>query len=140
MADMIFTGRPISDGIVEAEAIVSRDPIVFNRGIDAETGIIVEKGHDLEGQSVEGKILVFPYGKGSTGGAWTIYRMGVNKKGPIGMICARSEVLTTVGAILGNIPVVDSLSDAQFTEIKTGQRLRIDGTKGTVEMLAANNG
>jgi predicted aconitase with swiveling domain len=134
MSKEVLAGRSISPGFVEGVAIVSRDPIVFNLGIDAESGIIVEKGHDLEGQSVQGKILVFPYGKGSTGGAWTIFRMGVRKSGPLAMICQNAEVLTTIGSILGNIPVVDGFSPDQLQKIRTGDCLRVDGEKGIIEI------
>jgi len=134
MSKEVLAGRSISPGFVEGIAIVSRDPIVFNLGIDAESGVIVEKGHDLEGQSVQGKILVFPYGKGSTGGAWTIFRMGVRKSGPLAMICQNAEVLTTIGSILGNIPVVDGFSPEQLQKIKTGDYLRVDGEKGIIEI------
>jgi len=134
MSNEVLSGRSISPGIAEGVAIVSRDPIVFNLGIDAESGVIVEKGHDLEGQSVYGKILVFPYGKGSTGGAWTIFRMGVRKSGPLAMVCQNAEVLTTIGSILGNIPVVDGFSPEQLRKIKTGDRLRVDGERGIIEI------
>ena len=50
-------GRMISPGKAEGEAIVSPDPIGFYGGIDAETGIVIEKGHPLEGKSVTGKIM-----------------------------------------------------------------------------------
>jgi predicted aconitase with swiveling domain len=135
MSSEVLIGRSISPGLAEGVAIVSRDPIVFNLGIDAESGVIVEKGHDLEGQSTQGKILVFPYGKGSTGGAWTIFRMGVRKSGPLAMVCQNSEILTTIGSILGDLPVVDSFSPEQLFKIKTGDRLRVDGEKGIVEVI-----
>ncbi|MCG8338654.1 MAG: DUF126 domain-containing protein [Proteobacteria bacterium] len=135
MLKELLKGRAISPGLIEGEAIVSRDPIVFNLGIDAESGVIVEKGHDLEGNSTQGKILVFPYGKGSTGGAWTIYRMGVRKSGPLAMVCQNAEVLTTVGSIIGSIPVVDGFTPEQLSSIKTGDRLRVDGNYGTIEIL-----
>ena len=135
MPKELLKGRTISPGLAEGEAIVSQDPIVFNLGIDAESGVIVEKGHDLEGKCTQGKILVFPYGKGSTGGAWTIYRMGVRKSGPTAMVCQNSEVLTTVGSIIGNIPVVDGFSLEQLSKIKTGDHLRVDGNHGTFEIL-----
>jgi phosphomecalonate degydratase small subunit len=135
MRKKLLKGRAISSGLIEGEAIVSHDPIVFNLGIDAESGVIVEKGHDLEGKSTQGKILVFPYGKGSTGGAWTIYRMGIRKSGPDAMVCQNSEVLTTVGSIMGDIPVVDGFTPEQLSSIKTGDLLRVDGNHGTVEIL-----
>ncbi|HID73537.1 MAG TPA: DUF126 domain-containing protein, partial [Thermoplasmata archaeon] len=66
-------GRSISPGRAEGEAIVSPEPIGFYGGIDAQTGIVIEKGHPLEGLSVTGKVLVFPNGKGSTVGSYVIY-------------------------------------------------------------------
>ena len=57
-------GRTISPGKVEGEAIVSTEPIGFYGGIDIKTGVVIEKGHPLEGEKVSGKILVFPCGKG----------------------------------------------------------------------------
>jgi hypothetical protein len=47
-------------GKARGEAIVSRSPIGFYGGINPKTGIVIEKGHELEGKSVRGKILVFP--------------------------------------------------------------------------------
>ena len=72
---MIFHGRKISSGNVEGEALVTSMGISFYGGIDPETGQVVEKGHALEGQSIGGKVLVFPTGKGSTVGSYTLYRL-----------------------------------------------------------------
>ncbi|MDD3858191.1 MAG: DUF126 domain-containing protein, partial [Methanoculleus sp.] len=65
---MIVQGRSISRGIGTGELLVSSEPISFLSGVDPETGIVVEHGHPLEGQSVAGRVLAFPYGKGSTVG------------------------------------------------------------------------
>ena len=72
---MKYTGRKIYKGIIEGEAIVTKDGISFYGGVDPDTGKVVEVGHELEDQSVTGKVLVFPTGKGSTVGSYTIYRM-----------------------------------------------------------------
>ena len=103
-------------------------------GIDAETGIITEQGHELYGQCVTGKVLVFPFGKGSTGGAYTIFRMGKKKTGPIAMICQFSEILTTIGAMLGEIPVVDQISKENLDKISTGDRIVVNADNGEVEI------
>jgi hypothetical protein len=57
---MKLTGRKIFKGKAEGKALVTKDGISFYGGIDPATGIVVEKGHELEGKSVAGKILVFP--------------------------------------------------------------------------------
>ena len=78
---MKLEGRKIYKGIAEAEAIVTKDGISFYGGVDPDTGIVVEVGHDLEGQSITGKALVFPTGKGSTVGSYTMYRMKKKQHG-----------------------------------------------------------
>ena len=50
-------GRIIREGKVEGEAIVSREPIGFFGGVDPNTGVVIEKGHSLEGENIKGKIL-----------------------------------------------------------------------------------
>ena len=60
-----FMGRTIYKGIAQGEALVTSMGISFFGGVDPETGVIVERGHELEGQSIAGKVLVFPTGKGS---------------------------------------------------------------------------
>ncbi len=76
-------GRSISRGIGTGELLVSSEPISFLSGVDPpETGIVVEHGHPLEGQSVAGRVLAFPYGKGSTVGSYVIYALKQNGLAP----------------------------------------------------------
>jgi len=125
-------GRSISPGKVEAEAIVSPDPIGFYGGIDAQTGVVIEKGHPLEGQSVTGKVLVFPNGKGSTVGSYVIYGLAKNGVGPAAIVNRETETIVATGAILAGIPCVDGIDIAKLT---TGNRLAVDADKGTVTVL-----
>ncbi|HDN80985.1 MAG TPA: DUF126 domain-containing protein, partial [Chloroflexi bacterium] len=62
----VLKGRIIRGGKAKGEALVSPEPIGFLGGVDPETGVVVERGHPLEGQRVSGRVLVFPTGKGST--------------------------------------------------------------------------
>src|SRR5665648_37012 len=80
---MKLKGRKVYKGIAEAEAIVTKDGISFYGGVDPDTGKVVEVGHELEGQSITGKVLVFPTGKGSTVGSYTLYRMKKNNIAPV---------------------------------------------------------
>ena len=64
--ETVLRGRSVHRGRTESEAMVSRMDISFFGGVDPETGTVVEPGHDLEGQSIAGKVLAFPTGKGST--------------------------------------------------------------------------
>lgn len=125
-------GRMISPGKVEGEAIVSPEPIGFYGGIDPKTGIVIEKGHPLEGQSVTGKVLVFPCGKGSTVGSYVIYGLEKNGVGPAAIVNGETETIVATGAILAGVPCVDQIDISQF---KTGDNLRVDADNGVVEKV-----
>lgn len=127
---MIITGRKISTGSATGEALVTSMGISFYGGVDPETAKVVEKGHELEGQSIAGRILVFPTGKGSTVGSYTLYRLKKAGLAPAAIVNAEAETITAVGCIISDIPCIDKISIAQF---KTGQILKVDGETGLVD-------
>jgi predicted aconitase with swiveling domain len=129
---MILTGRKIYPGKASGEALVTTQGISFFGGVDPETGLVVEKGHALEGQSISGKILVFPTGKGSTVGSYTLYRLKKVNKAPLAIVNRECETITAVGCIIAEIPCVDQVP---IDQIKNGTRLIVDGENGTVEVL-----
>jgi predicted aconitase with swiveling domain len=128
---MKLTGRKIYRGTIEGEAIVTTDAISFYGGVDPDTGNVVEVGHELEGQSISGKVLVFPTGKGSTVGSYTMYRMKKNKTAPLAIVNEEIDTIIAVGCIISEIPCVDKIN---LSNIKTGQNLIVNGSEGTVEV------
>lgn len=128
---MKLTGRKISTGNASGEALVTSMGISFYGGVDPETGKVVEKGHELEGQSIAGKVLVFPTGKGSTVGSYTLYRLKKAGLAPAAILNAEAETITAVGCIISDIPCVDKIP---ITQLKTGMTLRVDGKSGSVEV------
>ena len=123
-------GRKICTGKVEGVALVTKDPISFYGGVDPDTGVITDQGHELEGKSMSGKILVFPTGKGSTVGSYTMYRLKKNGKAPLAIINKETETVVAVGAIISEIPCVDKID---LSGLKTGDHLLVDAEKGLVE-------
>jgi predicted aconitase with swiveling domain len=120
---MELKGRIIYKGKGEGEALTTTMPISFYGGVDPNTGEVIEKGHELHGQSVKGRVLVFPNGKGSTVGSYTLYRMKKNGTAPAGMINRECETIVAVGAIISEIPCVDHID---ITQIKTGNKVRVE--------------
>ena len=120
---MELKGRIISKEKGEGDALVTSEPISFYGGVDPNTGEVIEKGHELHGKSVKGKVLVFPTGKGSTVGSYTLYRMKKNGAAPAGIINSECETVVAVGAIISEIPCVDRID---ISRIKTGDRVRIE--------------
>ncbi len=115
-------GRVIRPGRAEGIALVSPEPIGFLGGVDPDTGIVIEPGHPLQGQSVAGRVLVFPSGKGSTVGSYTILRLQRSGHAPVAIVNRESEAIVAVGAIIADIPMVDRVD---ISRIHTGDRVRV---------------
>ena len=120
---MEMKGRIIYKGKAEGEALTTTQPVSFYGGVDPNTGVVIEKGHELQGVSVNGKILVFPQGKGSTVGSYTLYRLKKNGVAPAGMINRECETIIAVGAIISEIPCIDKVD---INLIKTGDKVQIE--------------
>ena len=127
---MELKGRTIYNGRGEGEALTTTQPISFYGGVDPNTGEVIEKGHELQGKTVKGKVFVFPNGKGSTVGSYTLYRMKKNGTAPAGIVNRECETVVAVGAIISEIPCVDSVD---ISQIKTGDTVRIENNVITVQ-------
>lgn len=127
---MELKARIIKSGKVQGEALVSREPISFFGCVDMETGIVTEKSHELYGKGIKDKILVFPYGKGSTVGSYALYRLKKNNASPKGMINKECEPIIAIGAIISEIPCVDKIP---IEKINTGDWVIINAEKIFIE-------
>lgn len=127
-------GRAVVRGRAKGTALVSEQPISFLGGVDPASGIVVERGHQLEGQSVQGKVLVFPQGKGSTAGSYVLYQLMRNGSAPAAIINRRAEPVVAVGAIIAGIPMVHGLERDPLEVIRTGDLVTVDGETVTVEV------
>jgi predicted aconitase with swiveling domain len=124
-------GRGISKGTGTGELLVSSEPISFLSGVNPETGTVVEQGHPLEGQSIAGRVLAFPYGKGSTVGSYVIYALKQNGLAPAAIINTEAEPIIAVGAIIAGIPMIDRLPP-EFSRLPPGTRVTVNGDTGEV--------
>lgn len=136
----ILRGRKIVTGKASGQAVVTREAISFNGGVDNMTGIVTEPGHELEGVNIAGKVLVFSTGKGSTGGSYKIYDMVSRGTAPVAFVQINPEAITTIGAIIGNIPVVAGLDQDPTVAIATGDQVEIDADAGWVQVIPASAG
>ena len=124
--------RVISRGMGEGEALVCRQPIGFNFGVDVSNGIITEHNHELEGLSFKDKVLIFPHGKGSTGGSYVLYQVAAEGTAPAAIINLNTETIIASGAIMGGIPVVDHMEKDPYVFIHNGDRVLVDAINGVV--------
>lgn len=127
---MELKGRIIRAGKAEGEALKSNSPVSFFGCVNPETGVITEEGHELEGKSIKNKILIFPHGKGSTVGSYTLYRLKKNNAAPAAIINRECEPIVAVGAIISDIPCLDKVD---IGKIRNGDKVIIDNDSIIIE-------
>ena len=127
-----LNGRPIVPEIAKGIALVSKKPISFLGGVDPDSGVIVEVGHDLRGECVKERIVCFPHGHGSAVGSYVLYSLVRNGVGPRAIVNAVADPVVVVGAVIADIPMVDQVNIEQIT---SGDLVEVDGERGVVNIL-----
>ncbi len=133
---MKIKGRSISKGVASGKALISKQKISFLGAVDPTTGIIVDKSMAIYGKEITNRILIFTGGKGSTVGSYVIYQLKKHGKSPCAMINRRADTIVAVGAIIAEIPVVDSLEIDPIEDelIWDGEEVYVNGTEGYIEL------
>ena len=125
--------RTISKGKVTGELIVSSQPLSFLGGVNPDTGEVIDPNHELKGKFINDKILFIPGGKGSTVGSYVIFQMKKNNVAPSAIICLNAEPIISTGAIMSNIPMVDS--PESIDGLVNGINVVVDSEKGEIRLL-----
>jgi hypothetical protein len=133
-------GRSITHGKVTAEAVVSKSAFGFYGAVDPQTGVVCDKRHELYGRQIAGKVLVFPEGRGSTGGALYMLELARCGTAPAAIVNTVTEPILAAGAILAEkfyktvIPVIDNLDPDAISELTDGIRVTVDADRGEVSV------
>jgi uncharacterized protein len=117
--------KVIVRGQAEGAVLKTETPINFLGSVDKKTGLISDDKHDLVGRQVGGSVLVFPYGVGSSVGAYTIYSLKSNNAAPKAMVCKKADITVASGCALANIPLV-ILSEEEYGALDNGRRVLLD--------------
>lgn len=133
--------RGLTGGVAVGEALVSVQPFGFWGELDPYTGVVTDVHHEWCGKCVAGKILVFPWGRGSTGSGGVLVEAYRRGKAPSAIVNLKTDFILLSGPLSvevfygGRIPVVDSPEVDVFRFVRTGSRLRVDGDNGFIEIL-----
>jgi predicted aconitase with swiveling domain len=126
---LLIRGRGIARGVGSGPLLVSPVPVSFLSGVDPASGIIVEKGHPLQGECIAGKVFAFPYGKGSTVGSYVLYALSCNGHAPAAIINTEAEPIIATGAIIGRIPMIDRI-EIPMNRLRSGVTVFVNGDTG----------
>ncbi|HWQ30848.1 MAG TPA: DUF126 domain-containing protein, partial [Negativicutes bacterium] len=132
MSEYKFKCHKISEGVAEAEAVISKDDIMFYL-VEPATGKVIEPGHDMFGRSLANKALIFPGGKGSSVvQADGLYQLNQKGNAPKAMIIRNPETVLVSSAIIMEIPMVDKVDPEFYNVVQNGDTIRIDADNGII--------
>ena len=128
-------GRCLNPGRADGEAIVTHIPFSFKGEIDPESGIVPSPSHELFDQSLKGKILVCPTGKGSSENSNVAYEAKANGVTPAAIIVRKIEPVMAAAILIADIPALEVSKDVSML-IKSGDYVKVDAAEGTIEILS----
>ena len=136
---LTLNGCKIAPGSARGEVLVTAEPISFWGGVDPKTGCIIDPRHELFGREVCGKVLAFPYGKGSSTTSLIILELLRVGKAPAAIINVHTEPILATGPVVSRIfygqgiPMI-TLAQKDFKLLKTGQQVVVDADSGLVQI------
>jgi hypothetical protein len=135
----MITGRPIVEGTVEGEALVTGDPLSFWGGYDFRTGEIIDKHHPLAGVRAAGRILAVPFSKGSSTTTAVLLEAVRAGTAPAAILTTGVDSFFALASIVADVmygksfPVI-ALAAEDFGRLRTGDRLSVE-RDGTIRYL-----
>lgn len=115
-----------TDFTVTGEAFVTDTPITLLGFVNRETGVIEEPGHPVNGQSMAGKIAIFPKGSGSSVAPYVLLELFYRGAAPIAIVNTEIDQQTAPACSLEGIPyaynfdadVIANINHGDIVELK----------------------
>ncbi|MGH1331755.1 MAG: aconitase X swivel domain-containing protein [Paracoccaceae bacterium] len=133
--NMLIRGRKVVGGYAEGEAMVTTQTISGWGGINETDGSIIERRHELVGQSFAGKILIFPGAKGSSGWSAFFHMTRINGVAPAAMLFTRMTTKIALGAVVTRVPAMTDFDQDILSEIRTGDHVIVNADDGFIKVL-----
>lgn len=133
-----YRGRSLTAGEARGEVLASRRAFTFAHGVDPATGRVSDVHSDIRGQNVRGKVLVYPFGKGSTtASSWFLETVRAGNA-PAAIVTESTDLSAVIGSVLARvvygkkIPVFSSLSKDFYSNVRSGAVATVRGREGEV--------
>ncbi len=125
---------------VTGEAFVTGTPITLLGFVNRETGVIEEPGHPANGQSMAGKIAIFPKGSGSTVAPYVLLELYYRDKAPLAIVNTEIDQQSAPACSLEGIPYAYDFDKDIIRHINPGDQIELkrEGNKVTIRVLERN--
>lgn len=94
--------RVLVEGVASGEVLALDAPLSIWGGVDAASGRIVEATHPQFGESLAGKIVVLPHGRGSSSSSSVLAEMLRIGTGPAGIVLGEPDSILVIGVLVAS--------------------------------------
>jgi predicted aconitase with swiveling domain len=122
-------------GVVEGEALISREGFSPRYDLDRWTGLISRPGHALEGHNLKDKVLITPSAKGGIAAGWAFYDIKHKGIAPKAFVFGVTNPVMVQGAVFAGITITEGWARDPYAWIKTGDIVRVDPARKTLELI-----
>ena len=140
MTEASFRGRGLIPGKAEGPALLSLKAFTFAHGVDPSTGTVTDVRSDVRGSNVKGRVLFYPFGKGSTtASAWFLETVRLGNA-PSAIVTEGVDLSAVVGSVMARevygkgIPVISGIARDAYSKIVAGSKVRVDSERGEVKV------
>lgn len=112
-------------GSARGEALVLTEPLSFWGGMDPSTGRITDRRHPQHGALLAARVLVMPFGRGSSSSSSVLAEATRLETGPVAIVLSEPDPILPLGALVAQelyertVPIVVITGEAYRT-IRTG--------------------
>ncbi len=117
-------------GEAEGELLVLEAPLSFWGGLDPATGLVIDRRHPQCGESVAGRILALPGGRGSSSSSTVLAEAIRSGTSPAAILLRDVDGIIVLGALVAAVlydrvvPVL-CVEAGAFDALRTGTRVRV---------------
>ena len=136
MSVLSIEGRSLVAGRGQGSLLHADLGLSFWGGVDPFSGEVIDRHHPLSGQSLAGRVLAIPSGRGSCTGSSVLLELILNGPAPAALVLAEPDEILSLGALVAEhvfdvqLPVL-CIGHAAFAELErhTDAIARIDGER-----------
>jgi predicted aconitase with swiveling domain len=128
-----ISARVLIGGEAAGEVLRLDEPLSLWGGLDPETGRIIDPRHPQHGEVVTGRILVLPYGRGSSSASAILLESVRQSTAPSAVVLREVDGILALGAAVARemyerCPPVLVASPDDYDRLTTGSMATISGS------------
>lgn len=133
MTTHTIKARGMVRGRMQGEALICRKAFSFLGDVDMDSGEIIAHGHEHEGTSIAGRVMIYPETKGSSGGCVVLTTLAKQGRQPAAIILEKPTDTNMVeGAILAGVALLCEPDESLIDAVPNGALVTVDGTAGEI--------